>query len=101
MVGRETAIFLGLVGARRLRAAKIAELEAIPVRVVKLTDAEANEAQVVELSIIRKCFLCRLAGENLPLARFRSTPKIACQVQPRAVNSELARNRLMGNRSRT
>jgi ParB family chromosome partitioning protein len=36
-----------VIGARRLRAAKIAELDAVPVRVVKLTDAEAIEAQVV------------------------------------------------------
>jgi hypothetical protein len=41
-----------------LRAAKIAELEAVPVRVVKLTDAEAIEAQVVELSVVGKNFLC-------------------------------------------
>ena len=46
-----------VIGARRLRAAKIAELEAVPVRVVKLTDAEAIEAQVVELSVVRKGFL--------------------------------------------
>ena len=32
------------VGARRLRAAKLAELEKLPVSVVKLTDAEAIEA---------------------------------------------------------
>ena len=31
-----------------LRAAKIAELEAVPVRVVKFTDAEAIEGHVVE-----------------------------------------------------
>jgi len=37
-----------VAGARRLRAAKIAELERVPVRVVKLTDAEATEARVVE-----------------------------------------------------
>src|SRR5258708_5127501 len=37
-----------VIGARRLRAAKIAELEAVPIRVVKLTDAEAIEAQVGE-----------------------------------------------------
>ena len=37
-----------VAGARRLRAAKIAELEKVPVRVVKLTDAEATEARVVE-----------------------------------------------------
>ena len=37
-----------VAGARRLRAAKLAELEKVPVRVVKLTDAEAVEAQCVE-----------------------------------------------------
>lgn len=33
-----------IAGARRLRAAKLAEFENVPVRVVKLTDAEAIEA---------------------------------------------------------
>jgi ParB family chromosome partitioning protein len=47
-----------VAGARRLRAAKLAELEKLPVRVVKLTDAEAIEAQCVELSVVRKSFLC-------------------------------------------
>jgi ParB family chromosome partitioning protein len=37
-----------VAGARRLRAAKLADLERLPVRVVKLTDAEAIEAQCVE-----------------------------------------------------
>ena len=37
-----------VAGARRLRAAKLAELEKLPVRVIKLTDAEAIEAQCVE-----------------------------------------------------
>ena len=37
-----------VAGARRLRAAKLAELEKLPVRVVKLTDAEAIEALCVE-----------------------------------------------------
>src|SRR2546429_79229 len=37
-----------VAGARRLRAAKLADLEKLPVRVVKLTDAEAIEAQCVE-----------------------------------------------------
>ena len=37
-----------VAGARRQRAAKLAELEKLPVRVVKLTDAEAIEAQCVE-----------------------------------------------------
>ena len=37
-----------VAGARRLRAARLAELASVPVRIVKLTDAEAIEAQVVE-----------------------------------------------------
>lgn len=37
-----------VAGARRFRAAQIAGLETIPVRVVELTDAAAIEAQVVE-----------------------------------------------------
>jgi ParB family chromosome partitioning protein len=37
-----------VAGARRLRAAKLAELEKLPVRIVKLTDAEAIECQCVE-----------------------------------------------------
>ena len=45
----EPSKFEVVAGARRLRAARIAELELHPVRVfVKLTDAEAIEAQVVE-----------------------------------------------------
>jgi hypothetical protein len=39
---------VSVAGARRLRAAKLAELEKLPLRVVKLTDAEAIEAQCVE-----------------------------------------------------
>ena len=37
-----------VAGARRLRAAKLAELGNLPVRVVKLSDAEAIECQCVE-----------------------------------------------------
>jgi ParB family transcriptional regulator, chromosome partitioning protein len=37
-----------IIGARRLKAARLAELESVPVRVVRLSDAEAIEAQVVE-----------------------------------------------------
>jgi ParB family transcriptional regulator, chromosome partitioning protein len=37
-----------IAGARRLRAAKIAELKNVPVRIVQLSDAEAVEAQCVE-----------------------------------------------------
>jgi len=54
-----------VAGARRLRAARLAELDSLPVRVVKLTDAEAIEAQVVELSGVRKCFLRQSAAEHV------------------------------------
>jgi ParB family chromosome partitioning protein len=37
-----------VAGARRLRAARLAELKNVPVRVVQLSDAAAIEAQVVE-----------------------------------------------------
>lgn len=37
-----------VAGSRRLRAAKLAKIESVPVRVVALTDAEAIEAQCVE-----------------------------------------------------
>ncbi|MBS1852812.1 MAG: ParB/RepB/Spo0J family partition protein [Acidobacteria bacterium] len=37
-----------VIGARRLKAARLAELESVPVRVKQMTDAEAIEAQVVE-----------------------------------------------------
>ncbi|MCU1299852.1 MAG: Chromosome (plasmid) partitioning protein ParB [Candidatus Sulfotelmatobacter sp.] len=47
-----------VIGARRLKAARIAELESVPVRIMRLSDAEANEAQVVELSVVGKSFLC-------------------------------------------
>src|ERR1035437_1895276 len=37
-----------VAGARRYRAAQMAEAETVPVRIVNLTDAEALEAQLVE-----------------------------------------------------
>ena len=37
-----------VAGARRYRAAQMAESETIPVRIVNLTDAEALEAQLIE-----------------------------------------------------
>jgi ParB-like chromosome segregation protein Spo0J len=54
-----------VAGARRLRAAKLADLEKLPVRVVKLTDAEAIEAQCVELFVVRKSFLCLYAARHV------------------------------------
>jgi ParB-like nuclease domain len=46
-----------IAGARRYRAAQIAEAPMVPVRIVNLTDAEALEAQLIELSIVVKRFL--------------------------------------------
>ena len=37
-----------VAGARRFRAAQLAEAEAVPVRIVNLSDAEALEAQLIE-----------------------------------------------------
>ena len=50
-----------VAGARRYRAAKIAEAPTVPVRIVHLTDAEALEAQLIDLSIVGKSFLCLYA----------------------------------------
>lgn len=49
-------------GARRFRAAQIAEAATVPVRIKNLTDAEALEAQLIELSIVVKRFLSVFAG---------------------------------------
>jgi ParB family chromosome partitioning protein len=49
-------------GARRYRAAQMAEASTIPVRIKNLSDAEALEAQLVELSIVVKRFLSVFAG---------------------------------------
>src|SRR6202046_1278565 len=51
-----------VAGARRYRAAKIAEAPTVPVRIVHLTGAEALEAQLIELSTVGKSFLCRHAA---------------------------------------
>jgi ParB-like chromosome segregation protein Spo0J len=47
-----------VAGARRYRAAQMAEAPTVPVRIVNLSDAEVLEAQLVELSIVGKSFLC-------------------------------------------
>ena len=46
-----------VAGARRYRAAKIADASTVPVRIVYLTDAEALEAQLIELSVVGKSFV--------------------------------------------
>jgi ParB-like chromosome segregation protein Spo0J len=46
-----------VAGARRFRAAQLAELFAIPARIVEIDDAQALEWALVELSIVGKSFL--------------------------------------------
>jgi ParB-like chromosome segregation protein Spo0J len=50
-----------VAGARRFRAAQLAEMAEIPVRIVQLSDEQALEWQLVELSIVGKSFLCLYA----------------------------------------
>jgi ParB family transcriptional regulator, chromosome partitioning protein len=47
-----------VAGARRYRASKLAKRESIPGTVRELTDAQALELQVIELSVVRNSFLC-------------------------------------------
>jgi len=54
-----------IAGARRLRAAKLASFEEVPVRVVELSDAACVETQLVELSVVGKSFLCLLAAPHV------------------------------------
>ncbi len=47
-----------VAGARRFRAAQLAEVFSLPARIVELNDALAMEWQLVESSIVSKSFLC-------------------------------------------
>jgi len=51
-----------VAGARRFRAAQIAELFSIPARIVEIDDAQALEWQLIELSIVIKRFFSVFAG---------------------------------------
>ena len=46
-----------VAGARRYRASKLARRESIPATVRELTDAQAIELQVIELSVVGNTFL--------------------------------------------
>jgi ParB family chromosome partitioning protein len=52
-------------GARRYRAAQLAKVATVPVRIKHMTDAEVLEAQLIELSIVVKCFLFVYAGSHV------------------------------------
>src|ERR1700728_5061026 len=47
-----------VAGARRFRAAQLAELTELPVRIVQLSDEQSLEWQIIELSLVVKSFLC-------------------------------------------
>ncbi len=51
-----------IAGARRFRAAQLAELFSVPARIVELDDAQAMEWQLIELSIVIKRFFSVFAG---------------------------------------
>jgi hypothetical protein len=65
-----------VAGARRYRAAQIAEAPTVPVRIVNLTDAEALEAQLVELSIVVKRFLVFVRPRTSFICKRRAGPRI-------------------------
>jgi len=54
-----------VAGARRFRAAQLAEVFSLPARIVKLNDAQAMEWQLVELSIVVKRFLSCIAVSHV------------------------------------
>jgi len=55
----DTNLYEIVAGARRYRAAKLAALEQVPVRVVSLSDAACVEVQLVELSRGKGCIHLR------------------------------------------
>jgi ParB/RepB/Spo0J family partition protein len=54
----ETGTYELVAGTRRYRASKLAKRESIPATVRELTDAQALELQVIELSSVGNTFLC-------------------------------------------
>jgi ParB family chromosome partitioning protein len=51
-----------VAGARRYRAAQLADLFSIPARIVEINDAQALEWQLIELSVVVKRFPSAIAG---------------------------------------
>jgi ParB family chromosome partitioning protein len=74
-----------VAGARRYRAAQMAEAATVPVRIVNLTDAEAMEAALVENLIRadvhplerRRAFMLCSCWMNRSTASSRSEPRLA------------------------
>ena len=74
-----------IAGARRYRAAQMAEAPTVPVRIVNLTDAEALEAQLIEIIYSWQEFslsLCDLGTSFICNRRAGLTPN--CWIQRNA-----------------
>jgi ParB family chromosome partitioning protein len=54
-----------VAGTRRYRASKLAKRESIPATVRELTDAQALELQVIDLSVVRNSFLRWAAAQHV------------------------------------
>jgi ParB family transcriptional regulator, chromosome partitioning protein len=54
-----------VAGARRFRAAQLAELTELPVRIVQLSDEQSLEWQIFDLSIVGNTFLCFHAARHV------------------------------------
>jgi len=63
--GGEPDAFELVAGARRFRASKLAGRETIPASIRELTDTECLELQLIELSVVRKGFLCSVAARHV------------------------------------
>src|SRR6266581_1637591 len=61
----EAGMYELVAGARRFRASKLSKRESIPATVRELTDAQALELQVIELSVVRNSFLCWAAARHV------------------------------------
>jgi hypothetical protein len=68
-------------GAQRYRAAQIAQSATVPARIREMTDAQVLEAQLIELSIVGKCFLCLHAARTLFICKRRAGPRIVAPHQ--------------------
>jgi hypothetical protein len=65
-----------VAGARRFRAAHLAEMDEVPVRIVQLSDEQAIEWQLIELSIVVKRFLLFMMGRTSFLCKRCAGPRI-------------------------
>jgi ParB/RepB/Spo0J family partition protein len=63
--GGANGFFELVAGARRYRASKLAKRETISATIRELTDTQCLELQLIELSVVRKGFLCSVAARHV------------------------------------